>query len=64
MSFAKPVVELPSGKRLCILEVRSSYGEGGPIDECKYHIMGCEASAVWVSVASLRPIIQQGKILG
>jgi hypothetical protein len=48
---------------LSILDVRSSKGEGGPIDEALYCVLGCPASPVWVSVASLKPLVALGEIL-
>lgn len=64
MSFAKPTFQLPDGRRLMVLDVRNSSGEpDGPIDECEYAVLGCGASPVWVSVASLRQLIQQSVIL-
>lgn len=64
-----PIVEIaptehyPKPRRLAILEIRSSYGEGGPIDECLVQIIGTALTPAWVSVAGLRPLISTGKII-
>jgi hypothetical protein len=67
MSFARPTVELSfdpkhGRRRLSILAVRASPGEPED-DECLYTVLGCDASPVWVRISSLKPFIQEGRIL-
>lgn len=68
MRFLKPTARIRrrGGKLpdilIQFLDTRSSRDDG-VIDEVLYQVLGCNATPVWVSVASLRPIMQEAEML-